>query len=143
MKRHPALIPFSRDHYGGLVVAQHLMRSPDDAALAECLKHWKEEMQDHFSEEESLLSPLAPAEMTERLIAEHNEIRSLMRSAASGKFGSNDIFRLGKKVHDHIRWEERELFPTLERYADVKSIGEQTAQLEERRNRDRRKVDNG
>jgi len=133
MKRHRALEPFSRDHYGGLVIARHLMQDRNEASLISLMRLWKEEMEDHFLEEESLLMDLIPQEMANRLAAEHSEIRLRIESAAAGKFGPNDVASLGEKIHNHIRWEERVLFPWLEQSTDMDPIAEATEAMEARR----------
>lgn len=133
MKRHKVLEPFSRDHYEGLVVARHLMKDRDESALLACMKVWDEDMQDHFSEEEALLSEMASPEMATRLRQEHEEIRHMVISARIGQLGPNDIYTLGQKIYNHIRWEERVLFPAVEQSESIESIGPATDAMEKRR----------
>lgn len=126
MKRHHALEPFSRDHYGGLVVARHLKEKPGSESIAELMQVWNGEMEDHFREEELTLSPLAPPEMAARLYRDHDDIRALVATAARN-LSEEDAVELGHRIHDHIRWEERELFPALEadeRLIDIEPAAE-------------------
>jgi hypothetical protein len=60
MKRHPALVPLSRDHHHALVGARRLRQATAaDAADSThaFLVHWEEEEQAHFRLEEEILLP--------------------------------------------------------------------------------------
>lgn len=133
MKRHRVLEPFSRDHFSGLVVARHLIKDRDETALLACMKLWEDEMQDHFAEEEKLLCAMASPEMIQRLHQEHEDLRRMVISARIGQFGPDDIGKLGQKIYDHIRWEERELFPAVEQSQKIESIAPATEAMERRR----------
>lgn len=129
MKRHPALEPFSRDHNDGLILARGLQLSREGADEA-FRRAWEDELQDHFAEEERLLAPLVDSVMRDQLIAEHRAIEDLM-----GKLPESRL-ELGQALHEHIRWEERVLFPAIEGTATSKmlvNLAKQTDQLEVRR----------
>ena len=60
MKRHPALVPLSRDHHHVLAIAQALRRATSEsttAATSAFLAHWETEGKQHFRLEEELLLP--------------------------------------------------------------------------------------
>ena len=68
MKRHAALVPLSREHHNGLVIAQRLIlgrstnpRSPWPSAaqgqVERLLRFFQEELQPHFKFEEGQLFP--------------------------------------------------------------------------------------
>lgn len=133
MKRHKALEPFSRDHYGGLVVARHLKEKPGPESIAELMQVWNGEMEDHFREEELTLGPLAPPDMTARLYRDHEDIRALVATAAAHRLSESDTVELGHRIHDHIRWEERELFPMLENDERIDEIEPAADAMELRR----------
>jgi len=129
MKRHPALEPFSRDHNDGLILARALEEGREgadsDARIA-----WDLELQDHFAEEERLLGPLCSAELSARLRAEHQDIERRIQALPA------DPKELGVLLDAHIRWEERELFPTIEAGASEAQLTElqrETNELEKRR----------
>lgn len=131
MKRHLALEPFSRDHNGGLILARHLQER-GASALAEFRAAWKAELRDHFEEEERLLGPLCPAEALTRMLQEHEEIRVLGRTASDDEAARD----LGQRLHDHIRWEERELFVAIESHAtevQLTALAQGSDQMEARR----------
>lgn len=124
LKRHPSLQPLSRDHYVGLVQARHLVKAADGssidrrAAVAAFLDAWDAEIAEHFDDEERLLAPLADEAGRTRLLGEHDCLREMV-SEARGRRRHVDpdaswVRSLGEMFNDHIRWEERELFPSIE-----------------------------
>ncbi len=130
MKRHPALEPFSRDHNYGLILARRLSEGVD--SLPAFREAWEVELRDHFEEEERLLLPICSEEEAERMRREHQEIATLGANAST----DHEARRLGELLHDHIRWEERELFVALESRANeasLRSLSLATRNLERRR----------
>lgn len=136
MKRHRALEPFSRDHYSGLVAARHLKNSPGPNSVAELLSLWKDELEDHFHEEENLLAHRAPPDLEFQLRREHEEIRLMIAQAESSELSNAEIVLLGERLHDHIRWEERVLFPALELDPGIEEIEPKSQAMEQRRQGD-------
>jgi iron-sulfur cluster repair protein YtfE (RIC family) len=132
MKRKKELEPFSRDHYLGLVASRNLILHPSQESLDKFLELWREEMLDHFEEEERLLGPLASPEMRDQMIAEHEEIRALIEAAKQGRTSPACLQRLGNKVYAHIRWEERTLFRAIENSADLTAISQDAEAMERR-----------
>lgn len=125
MKRHLALEPFSRDHNDGLILARHLDLH-GSAALAEFRAAWDAELRDHFEEEERLLGPLCRASEFAQMSQEHREIRALGVEAQD-----DDAAReLGRRLHDHIRWEERVLFVAIEGRATESELAALASALE-------------
>ncbi|MCC6682632.1 MAG: hemerythrin domain-containing protein [Phycisphaeraceae bacterium] len=124
LKRHPSLQPLSRDHYQGLVQAQHLMKAANGnaqdrrKAVADFLDVWSRLIEPHFDDEEGLLVGLVHDAHRRRLLEGHRRLREL---AAEGREhrrqvdpGAAWVRDLGETLNAHIRWEERELFTTLE-----------------------------
>jgi quercetin dioxygenase-like cupin family protein len=122
MKRDPALVPLSHDHHHALVAARRLRAaadSPDAAAAAEAFaRFFAEESVRHFRDEEERVFPLV-AESVEagplviRALVEHQRLHSL-----AGRVRDGDPARmraLADLLEAHVRFEERELFPLLER----------------------------
>ncbi|HWA82794.1 MAG TPA: hemerythrin domain-containing protein [Fimbriimonadaceae bacterium] len=130
--------PLSRDHNVALLLARRLEREPDSERLREFLEVWSGEMEDHFFDEERLLLTYAPPAMGARMLEEHMRIRQYAHAAQRGMLCADDIVRLGGLLHDHVRWEERKLFPEIESLAteeELAAIGVETEKLEYRRNR--------
>jgi len=143
MKRHPGLEVFSRDHNVGLILGRKLVRA---ASLAEgnrqeaaqlLLQYWSDELADHFSEEERLLAPLIQEiELGHRMVLEHLTFSELVGSVDGGQIDPDLLARTGQLLIDHIRWEERVLFPSVEQTASVTQLDElvkQTGLVETRR----------
>jgi quercetin dioxygenase-like cupin family protein len=128
MRRHPALVPLSHDHHHALVEARRLRRAADAgeraAAAAAFLRFFEEESVRHFREEEELLFPLvadaddARESLVEALL-QHQRLHALaarLRRSVDGGEDAPDLMRqLGELLEAHVRLEERELFPLIER----------------------------
>jgi hemerythrin-like domain-containing protein len=91
------------------------------------VRFWHKTGQVHFREEEEVLLPAyarhvrldTDAEVM-RVLADHAEIRAAVRDfeqrlAAKIPIGAEEIGRLGKLLHDHVRLEENEVFPRIEK----------------------------
>jgi iron-sulfur cluster repair protein YtfE (RIC family) len=127
LKRHLSLQPLSRDHYGGLVQSQQLLRAAEQEpeerkqAITGFLNAWQEEISLHFRDEERLLEPLMSEPDIRRLRDDHAELRVMAAEAPAIMLEDEPdpqwLTRLGQTLHDHIRWEERALFPAIEQTA--------------------------
>lgn len=149
MKRHPSLRPLSRDHHEALMQVQALRLAveggPDErrAARTAFQDLWDGWFRDHLGLEERLLPPLIPdAGDLDRMRREHEEIRSLadafVREPAEADPARALMLRLAGTLHDHVRWEERRLFPAIEGAAgegDLRTLGAETGRAETKRPR--------
>ncbi len=143
MKRNPSLEPFSRDHNVGLILVRQLIQSAKESdqacrQVAQVLsQYWKDELEDHFVEEEELLTPLIPdEELRSRLVGDHRDFAQYVGLSDSGSCKPADLESMGRLLNDHIRWEERVLFPSIERTATTSQLSElltKTTLLESRR----------
>jgi len=131
MRRHPALVSLSRDHHQALAVALRLRRATarnvDDAAAFAAF--WEPRGRRHFEIEEELLLPAIPAtdavwtRAADRVRAEHGRLRDLA-TLLSRPVNRLSVARdLGQRLHDHVRFEERELFVTLEERLSNDELG--------------------
>jgi hypothetical protein len=116
VKRSAALTPLSHDHQHALDAAYWLRRNGDAAAVARFREFFASEGSRHFEIEERLVLPALPqddaewAPGVERVRSDHAAIRA----AADGELAQPDAQALGARLHDHVRFEERTLFPLLE-----------------------------
>ena len=110
MKRHSRLAQLSREHHTALRLGRHLLAGGAQAELGAELPG----LEAHFAEEERDLLPLLDTDrhraLSERLRAEHAQLRRLFAAALRG----GDEAQAGQALIDHVRFEERELFPVLE-----------------------------
>ena len=135
MKRTNQLQPLSRQHHLGLNLSRHAKESLDEPE--DITKHWHNltsyinDMQYHFEIEDNLIAnALEPyratqpdvASVLETLDGQHKQLHQLMDEVeASQKSGNKDITvaqvkALGTLLYDHIRFEERELYPAIEKH---------------------------
>ena len=131
MKRHPALIPLSRDHHDGLVQAMRLRRAAADgdasarlAAAREFVEFFRDEERVHLRDEEEELFPLLlrhvesqPAPLREARV-QHVQLQGFARkldiAIAAGIADRATLAAAGEQLEEHIRLEERQLFPLIE-----------------------------
>jgi hemerythrin-like domain-containing protein len=131
MKRHPALIPLSRDHHDGLVQAARLRRAAADgdasarlAAAREFVEFFRNDERVHLRDEEEELFPLLlrhvqsePAPLREARV-QHLQLEGLARTleiaVAAGSADQDTLDAAGELLDAHIRLEERQLFPLIE-----------------------------
>lgn len=139
MQRHPSLVPLSHDHHHALVAARRLRRAADldasarlDAARA-FVAFFRAETVEHFRVEEERLFPLAveddaPPPLVVEALAQHARlharVQGLERAVAGGDVGADALRELGSALHDHVRLEERDLFPLIERTAPEQALRE-------------------
>lgn len=140
MKRHQALQDLSRDHMFALRVAHHIDQAvrriengPSlDEATSELIEAWPDDLRWHFREEEEILLPLIarhqpPTELPEVrvMLDDHAFLRDaierlLLMDAPDAEF----VGELGRRLHDHIRHEERVLYPVIEKLLDPSELDE-------------------
>jgi mannose-6-phosphate isomerase-like protein (cupin superfamily) len=139
MKRHPALIPLSHDHHHGLVQARRLRRAAEQGAAerrdaaAAFLQFFARDTREHFRDEEEQLFPLLvgadePAtELLTRALLEHQRLHALANGLdgelLSGGVSAEQMRRLASTLEQHIRFEERVLFPLIERVVPADALG--------------------
>jgi hemerythrin-like domain-containing protein len=137
LKRHPSLHPLSQHHHFALIQALEMRRAaeaPADMRLAmvkrqadKFVAFWHKTGIVHFREEEEVLLP-AYARHTRldqdagivRLLADHAEIRAAVQDMEQRRemklpIEAEAMARLAKLLHEHVRFEENEVFPRIER----------------------------
>lgn len=124
MKRAEALTSLSHDHHQALALALRLRRSGPETAAAdrgELLRFW-ENQERHFELEEEILLPAlekhagAGQPLADRTRTEHQEIRRRIGSIADEDVAdAATLVEFGELLNSHVRMEERELFPLVER----------------------------
>jgi quercetin dioxygenase-like cupin family protein len=130
MRRHPALIPLSHDHHHGLVQARRLRRAAEGGAadrreaVAAFVEFFAQDTRLHFRDEEERLFPLLgtdgqATELLARALLQHQQLRALVSELeaelAGGEVSAERLRSLGSALEEHIRFEERTLFPYIEK----------------------------
>lgn len=132
-KRHPALISLSQDHHHTLALALRL-RQGETALLTDGWSHerkeqtrrvqqfFRDDLAVHFRLEEEILFPTilkqvpSASSIISSLTAQHRQIEKLvlrLRETLSTSLGPL-LSEIGTVLEQHIRAEERELFPIFE-----------------------------
>jgi hemerythrin-like domain-containing protein len=138
MKRHPALAPLSRDHHHALVLARRLRHADEDDAAAAArafIEHWEGEERLHFRLEEEVLLPAYAAHRDPdhpaiiRTLLDHVLIRRDVDRLATGADPAV-LHEVGARLAEHVRLEENELFPLVERTVPESALTELGKRLE-------------
>lgn len=119
MKRHAALLQHSREHHHALKLsrlASFAAASGSPEAIAQAAQTITEQFPDkletHFQEEEAGLLPQMAAigqnELVRRTLDEHQRLRTLNQALSSPT--ADNLGEFATLLHDHVRFEERELF---------------------------------
>ena len=127
MKRSPELRDLSEEHHYGLVAARSLRMASESAApVSEAvdafLVEWRDTIEPHFRSEETVLLPTYADvvgmghELIVRTLAEHEALRLAVVGLAQAEWEDRRPLAAGaaQLLHDHIRFEERVLFPAIE-----------------------------
>ena len=121
MKRDARLRKLSTEHHHALVLARDLSRhaaagTADASVVRELRARFERELQPHFLVEESLLLPALRAigdeALAARVEADHSTLRAHLDAAERGEEGH--VGRFAELLTEHVRFEERELFPSCE-----------------------------
>lgn len=131
--RHSALIPLSHDHHEALLVCLRLKKGgpssahdtlwpKDPTAQVDALLRFAErELYPHFELEESLLFPKANtpelASLVAILLEDHRHIKAELSQIALKREDpqiAEILAEFGRMLDDHIRREERQVFPLFE-----------------------------
>ena len=128
MNRHSAIVPLSNDHHHALILAQAIKKNAAKSGLGAksigekvkaTINAYNTELIPHFSHEEVLLFPIALGKdkeldkMIEDIMEEHDKIRIAVEFLKVENIEDNlDAF--GRLLEQHVRTEERILFPKIE-----------------------------
>ena len=124
MKRSPTLQPLSREHHTALSLAkacERAVQSGDAARVGQAcqraIREFSHELERHFRIEECSLLPLLHSLETEplvqRTLEDHRQLRALLDGLRRNDAEALSSF--AACLIAHVRFEERALFPALER----------------------------
>ena len=133
MKRHASLVPLSRDHHFGLILAQRLILGratnpradwPADRArqVPRLVEFFETDLRPHFEIEEAHVFPAAGQQLAAgdrevaALLADHEAMRAMVRGfEADPAAGLDDrLPAFGYLLKAHIHREERGLFERMQ-----------------------------
>ena len=130
-KRHPSLVPLSREHHVALLLAFRLVhglplsRQADDSPQAQTqdtVRFFQTKLVTHFRAEEQALFPLIrktqphAIPLIDTLLAEHADMRARVQALEQADPADlpAQLTAFGQLLERHVRSEERELFPLCE-----------------------------
>lgn len=136
IKRNKHIVKLSKDHHFTLLFCWKIRNGLKfEAVPGRIIKYvqyfWQYHMQPHFIEEETIL--FAPIKDTEvqKALDEHARIAEQIKAFDTvGDNAANQLSTLANTVDNHVRYEERELFPHLEKVLNdeqLENIGKQIA----------------
>ena len=138
MKRDEALAPLSRDHHGTLLLAQLLKKNAPayrglptepDAKAKYAQEQFGLHIKKHFQQEERMLEKTKDCHseinlLTVEIKKEHQQLTALFTSLDDTANLENTMDILANLLQQHIRKEERVLFPLLQKHASPELLQE-------------------
>jgi iron-sulfur cluster repair protein YtfE (RIC family) len=144
IKRHPAMVSFSKDHHFGLLlvwkIRQGLKKSIEAGRIGKyVLFFFSEDLLKHFWDEEKLLFSRLRADDLLRIQAEedHAVIYQLIKDIRNQTEDTGLLTQLADRLEKHIRFEERELFNHLQSVIGADEL----ALIEKRIGNDSKEID--
>lgn len=136
MKRTDALKPLSHEHHQALFIAKRLTEEEGPAVADDFAEFWEKEGKPHFQVEEEVLIPGSGLpgpnddEQVAKLFEDHRAIRERVSEVLDGGSTFEQRRELGIALADHVRFEERELFPRIEAELNAISLDRLARQIE-------------
>jgi hemerythrin-like domain-containing protein len=121
LKRSEHIVKLSRDHHASLLfcwklrqgIKYHISR---ERLIKYVQYFWQHHFSIHFREEEEFLFAPLKDEIVQKAMEDHQKIKAFIGQISFHRTeGSENVFlELAEMVNDHVRYEERVLFPHLE-----------------------------
>jgi len=136
MKRNENIIPLSRDHHFGLLFSWKLRKGIQLKVDSERIRKyiaffWENNLAPHFRDEEQFLFVLEDDAPCNRALSEHKQITALADAIIHKATSEEMILALADTLDQHIRYEERELFPYLEQQLPAATLATTGTHLSE------------
>jgi hemerythrin-like domain-containing protein len=135
IKRNENIVKLSQDHHASLLFCWKLRQGVKFNASFETMKKyvqyfWDHHFSFHFKEEEEFLFAPVTDEQVQKALDDHQEIKIFIEQInETGTEDEQDVLlELADLVDSHVRYEERILFPHLEKTLSdeqLKEIGKQ------------------
>lgn len=126
LKRHPALHHLSHDHHHGLLLCWKIRQGfklgiEPQRIRVYCEWFWKNYLQAHFEEEEKTIFTVLPEDdpMIKQAMSEHKRLRRLFSNWENPE---KTLGQIEEELEQHIRFEERVLFPEVQKTATAEQL---------------------
>lgn len=137
MKRDSNIIQLSRDHHYGLLFCWKLRQGLSKGISLERIRpyihhFWQDNLEEHFEEEEALLFRECGEPLCRQAMDEHRQIKECVWTImGDDAWDRSNYSRLADLVEKHIRFEERKVFPFLEKKLSKEQLEKVGARLAE------------
>ena len=135
ISRNEHIKKLSREHHFSLLfcwkIRQGLKMKVAMERISKYVQYfWQQHLQPHFREEENIFFAPIKDRLVQRAVNEHKYIKQQIEDLAnySGNNERKSLEKIADMVYEHVRYEERDLFPHLERKLSkeqLANIGEQ------------------
>ncbi len=126
LKRHQALQPLSKEHHFALLLCWKIRKGQElniePNRIGDFVKQmWDHQIAEHFEiEEKYIFSILEPDnKLLHEALSDHKTIKRLILNEP---FTEKSLNRLEEKLEQHIRMEERQLFPHIQSIASNEQL---------------------
>ena len=144
MKRHESLAPLSREHHDALILAQLMKKNapnynglPTDNAgkVMYAMNLFNTTLKEHFFREELMLRKVEHCHEDIRIIGqeilqEHEQLTAFFLNLDNAANQEDIMDQLGISLDQHIRKEERILFPLIQQYCSEELLQEVSGLLQ-------------
>lgn len=135
IKRNENILKLSKDHHASLMfcwkLRQGIKQHADEKRMNAYVDYfWNHHFSEHFREEEEILFAPLQDELVKKAIADHQQVQAFIKtlSGPAARDPYATFAKLADLVDDHVRYEERILFPHLEQKlseSQLEEIGKQ------------------
>ena len=129
IKRNPNIVKLSQDHHASLLfcwkLRQGLKYHAEPSRMIKYVKYfWEHHFSNHFKEEEDILFAPLKDTLIEKAIEDHTRIKKFIGELTSAPQPDQDdqLSVLADTVDAHVRFEERILFPHLEKQLSAEQL---------------------
>ncbi|MGH2647526.1 MAG: hemerythrin domain-containing protein [Ginsengibacter sp.] len=135
IRRNENIVKLSKEHHFSLLfcwkIRQGIKMKIPAARIIKYVEYFKTNfLRPHFKQEETILFAALKDKPVKKAIKQHKEINNLVAKLLKNIDASQieQLEKLADLVDDHVRYEERQLFPHIEKTlkpAQLEAIGEQ------------------
>jgi hemerythrin-like domain-containing protein len=136
IKRNENIVKLSKDHHASLMfcwkLRQGIKHHVDEKRMIAYVEYfWNQHFAEHFREEEDILFAPLHDDLVKKAVADHRQvqvfIKTLRESTEKDPYAT--LATLADLVDEHVRYEERVLFPHLEKELSENQLEEIGKQL--------------
>ena len=132
MKRNEHIVLLSKDHHFGLLcswkIEQGLNKKVELKRIADYVDYfWKNHLDEHFEQEEQILFPYSNDEYNNQIKTEHTVLKKMVKMIIQQP-EKKLLEDFALYLKNHIRFEERSWFPSLQEKlneSELEQIGKQ------------------